>query len=139
VPACRARGARPTALPPRSFDSPLARSGGIYAAGDALQSAEPLSRSADGFAALGARWEEAWSRLLLAEVVAHSESGRAERELAAALPVFEQLRSVQETEHARALLALVRHRQRKKWTVGSRARTMPHSQIRGEANHRQQS
>jgi hypothetical protein len=78
-----------------------------YAGGDALQAAELLSRSAEGFAALGASWEEAWSRLLLAEVVANGESRRAEQELAAALSVFERLGSVQETDRARALLELV--------------------------------
>jgi hypothetical protein len=78
-----------------------------HAAGDAVQAAELLARSADGFAALGARWEEAWSRLLLGEVVVHSETARAEQELAAALPVFERLGSVQETKRARELLALV--------------------------------
>jgi class 3 adenylate cyclase len=78
-----------------------------YAGGDALQAAELLSRSAEGFAALGASWEEAWSRLLLAEVVANGESRHAEQELAAALSVFERLGSVQETDRARALLELV--------------------------------
>jgi DNA-binding SARP family transcriptional activator len=74
-----------------------------FAAGDALRAAELLGRSADGFAALGARWEEAWSRLLLAEAVVGSDAQRAERELAAARPVFESLGSVQETARARAL------------------------------------
>jgi hypothetical protein len=73
------------------------------ASGDAARAAELLARSAAGFAVVGARWEEAWSRLLLAEVV---ERPRAERELAAALPVFEELCSVLEAERARALLAV---------------------------------
>jgi class 3 adenylate cyclase/DNA-binding SARP family transcriptional activator len=73
------------------------------ASGDAATAAELLGRSAAGFAAIGARWEEAWSRLLVAEVV---ERPRAERELAAALPVFEELGSVQEAERARALPAV---------------------------------
>ena len=68
--------------------------------GDPAAAAQLLGRSAAGFAALGARWEEAWSRLLLAEVV---EGPRAEEELAAALPVFEGLGSVYEAERARAL------------------------------------
>jgi tetratricopeptide (TPR) repeat protein len=63
-----------------------------------------LSRSADGFAALGARWEEAWSRLLLAEALAGVDNVAAERELRAALPVFDRLGSVQEAERARAAL-----------------------------------
>ena len=69
-----------------------------------VDAAKLLARSADGFAALEARWEEAWSRLLLAEVVG-SDAQRAERELAVALPVFERLGSVREAERARALLA----------------------------------
>src|SRR5262249_52962735 len=77
----------------------------VAAAGGAAHAAELLRRSADGFAALGARWEQAWSRLLLAEVVVDTDRQRAERELAEALPVFEQLRSVREHQRARALLA----------------------------------
>ncbi len=72
--------------------------------GDSQAGVELIARSADGFAALGARWEEAWSRLLLAEV---ADGPRAERELAAALPVFEELGSVLEAERARALLSRV--------------------------------
>jgi hypothetical protein len=75
------------------------------AAGDGARAAELLAQTADGFAGLGARWEEAWSRLLLAEVVAGDDRARAGRELAAALPVFERLRSVREVERAGALLA----------------------------------
>jgi hypothetical protein len=70
--------------------------------GDAAAAVELLGRSAAGFAAIGARWEEAWSRLLLAEV----DSSAAERQLAAALPVFEELGSVREAERARSLLAV---------------------------------
>jgi class 3 adenylate cyclase/DNA-binding SARP family transcriptional activator len=77
------------------------------AAGDTTEAAELLDRSAEGFAALGARWEAACSRLHLAEAVVSSENERAERELAAALPVFEQLGSVREAERARALRAEV--------------------------------
>jgi len=77
------------------------------AAGDAARAAELLRRSADGFAVLGAQWEEAWSRLLLAEVIVGSDRERAEREVAAALPVFEHLRSVRELRRARALLGEV--------------------------------
>ena len=76
------------------------------AASGTERAVELLSRSADGFAALGACWEEAWSRLLLAEAAAGSDSGRAEQELAAALPVFEGVGSVQEIDRARALLDL---------------------------------
>jgi class 3 adenylate cyclase len=77
------------------------------ASGALTEAAELLRRSADGFAAIGAGWEEAWSRLLLAEVIAGGESRRAKRELAAALSVFDRLGSVRETERARALLAEV--------------------------------
>jgi hypothetical protein len=75
------------------------------AADDMKRATGLLSRSAEGFEALGAAWEEAWSRLLLAEVLVGSERRRAEGELAAALPVFERLGSVREAERARALLA----------------------------------
>jgi class 3 adenylate cyclase len=77
----------------------------VAAAGDLESAAVLLHRSADGFALLGARWEEAWSRLLLAEVLVNGDARRTEGELTAALQVFEQLGSVQETERARRLLA----------------------------------
>ena len=72
------------------------------AQGDLAAAAALLERSAVGFASIGARWEEAWSRLLLAEV----DGSDAERELAGALPVFEELGSIREAERARALLAV---------------------------------
>jgi hypothetical protein len=75
------------------------------AAGNAAHAAGHLRRSAEGFAALGAQWEEAWSRLLLAEVLVGPDRQHAEQELAAALPIFERLRSVGEVGRARALLA----------------------------------
>lgn len=75
------------------------------ACGDRRQAAVLLRRSADGFAALGARWEEAWSRLLLSEALLHSHPRLAENELAGSLPVFERLRSVREAERARTLLS----------------------------------
>jgi class 3 adenylate cyclase/DNA-binding SARP family transcriptional activator len=77
-----------------------------HAAGDATRAVELLARSAKGFAGVETRWEEAWSRLLLAEVVVGSDRRRAEVEVAKALPVFEPLGSVQETARARALLDL---------------------------------
>ncbi|HEV3472761.1 MAG TPA: AAA family ATPase, partial [Actinomycetota bacterium] len=64
-----------------------------------------LERSAEGFARLGAPWEEAWSRLLLAET--YAELGLdfdTEAQLTLALPTFERLGSVAEIERARALL-----------------------------------
>jgi hypothetical protein len=72
------------------------------AAGDVERAAEFLARSAAGFEALEARWEATWSRLLLAELLVDGDPRRAERELATALPVFEELRSVSEIERARA-------------------------------------
>jgi hypothetical protein len=77
------------------------------ATGDVVEGARLLGRSAEGFAALGAVWEAAWSRLLLAELIVGSDSRRAAEELAAALPVFERLGSAIEAERARAVLAEV--------------------------------
>ncbi len=69
------------------------------AAGDVSKAVELLRRSADGFAGLGAVWEEAWSRLLLAELL---DEGRPQ-EAEAALQAFERLGSVREAERARPL------------------------------------
>jgi DNA-binding SARP family transcriptional activator len=77
------------------------------ASGDTANAAELLLRSADGFAALEARWEEAWSRLLLAELLLPGDRLAAERELRAALPVFEQLGSAREAKRARASLEAI--------------------------------
>jgi hypothetical protein len=77
------------------------------ASGDASRAAIFLERSAEGFEELEARWEEAFSRLLLGEAQLASDAGRARRELAAALPVFDALGSVTEAERARALLDAV--------------------------------
>ena len=63
-----------------------------------------VKRSADAGRVTGARWEEAWSRLLLAEVLLGADRRRAERDLETALAVFQQLRSVQEAGRALALL-----------------------------------
>jgi hypothetical protein len=73
-------------------------------AGRPERAAELLTRSAAGFATLGAVWQEAWSRLLLAEAVTRDDPRRAREELASALPVFERLGSVREAERARTLL-----------------------------------
>ena len=65
-----------------------------------------LRRSAEGFAALGAPWEEAWSRLLVGEALTAScRSVDADQELSAALATFERLDSVRESERAVQLLA----------------------------------
>ena len=68
------------------------------------RAAQLLTRSAAGFAALGAVWQEAWSRLLLAETVTRDDPRRAREELASALPVFERLGSLREAERVRTLL-----------------------------------
>jgi hypothetical protein len=73
------------------------------AAGDVPSALRLLEQAAAGFAALGARWEEALSRLLLAETLAADDPARVDAELGAALPEFERLGSVREIERARAL------------------------------------
>jgi hypothetical protein len=75
------------------------------ARGDVAKATELLGRSAEGFAALEARWEEACSRLLLVEVLLGSDKQTAEQELRTALPVFKRLGSVREVERARVSLA----------------------------------
>ena len=76
------------------------------AASGVERAAELLSRSADGFAALGARWEEAWSRLLLAEAVAGSDSAACRAGARRRASRLRGLGSVREAERARALLDL---------------------------------
>jgi hypothetical protein len=71
---------------------------------DVVHSIEMLTRSADGFAALEAIWEEARSRLLLADVVSQHDHQQAKTQIGLALPVFERLRSVAEIQRTRALL-----------------------------------
>lgn len=72
--------------------------------GDLGRAAGYLERSADGFVRLGAAWEEAWSRLLLAETNVELGLGvETETQLSRALTTFERLRSVQEIERARTL------------------------------------
>lgn len=74
-------------------------------AGDAQRAAECLERSAEGFARLGAPWEEAWSRLLLVESTAElGPDPETEAQLSLALPTFERLGSIGEIERAKALL-----------------------------------
>ena len=75
------------------------------ARGDAPLARQALVRARDGFAALGARWEEAVANLWLAtanrvdgvEVDARTAAG-------SGLDVFAELHSVRELEHARTLL-----------------------------------
>jgi class 3 adenylate cyclase len=64
-----------------------------------------LQRAATSFSTSGAKWDEAWSRLLLARALADSGGDGALRHAAAALQVFERLGSIRESEEARALLS----------------------------------
>jgi class 3 adenylate cyclase len=72
--------------------------------GEPQAGAKMLLRFAEGFRQLGAAWEEAWSRLLAAEVLLAVDADRAHDAAAAALPTFERLGSVQELERARKVL-----------------------------------
>ena len=73
--------------------------------GDLTGAARLLRRSAGGFAELGALWEEAWSRQLLAEVLIQlSDEQEAWRERNAARVIFDRLGSVKECERATALV-----------------------------------
>ena len=65
--------------------------------GRMLGSAELLRRSAEGFAELGAPWEEAWSRLLLAELTGEAA------DLGGSLATFERRGSVAELDRVQAL------------------------------------
>jgi len=74
--------------------------------GDPARAARLLRRSVEGFAALGAEWEEAWSRLLLAEALLRlSDEQGARHERDAAHAVFDRLGSVEERERATALVS----------------------------------
>jgi class 3 adenylate cyclase len=67
---------------------------------------QALTRARDGFATLGARWEEALANLWLAEALRANGADQESRAAAeAALTVFVELRSVRELEHARSLLS----------------------------------
>jgi tetratricopeptide (TPR) repeat protein len=72
--------------------------------GERDRAIELLRRSADGFAGVGAPWEEAWSRLLLAEIA--GDRTEAEDSLA----TFERLGSIGEIERAQAFLAAAAQR-----------------------------
>jgi hypothetical protein len=72
--------------------------------GDPTAAARSLESSATGFARLHAPWEEAWSRLLLGEVLGGSDPKGAERELSMALETFRRLGSIAETERAAELI-----------------------------------
>ena len=80
----------------------------VAAEGDPAEAAVLLRRSAAGFAELGASWEEAWSRQLLAGVLVQlSDEDGARRELDSARVVFERLGSVEELERATSLASAV--------------------------------
>jgi class 3 adenylate cyclase/tetratricopeptide (TPR) repeat protein len=64
-----------------------------------------LTRSAEGFARLSSVWEEAYSRLLLAEIVAAHSPGEAKDHAHGALGTFVRLGSVAEIERAERVLA----------------------------------
>ena len=71
------------------------------AEGDLTGAARLLRHSAEGFAELGASWEEAWSRQLLGEVlVRQGDDDAARGQLDAACAVFDRLGSVVERDHA---------------------------------------
>jgi hypothetical protein len=69
------------------------------ASGRTAEAAEALRRSAEGFARLKAPWEEAYSRLLEAELAGDTNR------LPEALATFEHLKSVKEAARARQLLS----------------------------------
>ena len=75
------------------------------ALGDAERATRMLQRSAEGFRRLEARWEQAWSNLLLGEVLLDADPGRARLVVEAAAATFRDLRSVQEEDRAAKLLA----------------------------------
>jgi class 3 adenylate cyclase/tetratricopeptide (TPR) repeat protein len=79
-----------------------------HAGGNSALAVETLTRARSGFAALGARWEEALASLWLAEAFL-AAGARSEARVAAeaARDVFEALRSVRELDQACALLSRI--------------------------------
>jgi hypothetical protein len=67
-----------------------------------------LTRAAEGFDGLSARWEAALARLWLAEAQLATGMAGARESAQAAHDVFDALRSVRELEHARELLGRLR-------------------------------
>ena len=63
-----------------------------------------LDRAAHGFDDLGATWEAAYSRLILAGILATTQREETRAQLNLAKPVFERLRSVAELQRADELL-----------------------------------
>ncbi len=76
------------------------------ARGDVGLARGALARARDGFSALGARWEEAFTSFGLAEALETAGAANDARALAeSAHAVFAELRSVRELEHGTRLLA----------------------------------
>ncbi|HEV8682049.1 MAG TPA: adenylate/guanylate cyclase domain-containing protein [Actinomycetota bacterium] len=76
------------------------------AAGRRLVAENTLKRAAEGFASLEAAWEEARTRLYLAEALLTARRiAEAREEIEKAYPVFERLQSVKELARCRELLA----------------------------------
>jgi hypothetical protein len=65
---------------------------------------ELLAGAARGLGALGAPWEEAWTRLILARVLGDADEREAARHAQAALATFEALGSIREAAESRSLL-----------------------------------
>jgi class 3 adenylate cyclase/tetratricopeptide (TPR) repeat protein len=76
------------------------------AAGRRLVAENMLKRAAEGFASVEAAWEEACTRLFLAEAMLLARRiAEAREELEKAWPVFQRLQSVRELARARELIA----------------------------------
>ena len=77
------------------------------ARGDATTAVAALAHATEGFAGLGATWEAALARLWLGEARLAASIPGARESAEAALDVFEELRSVRESEQARSLLSRI--------------------------------
>ena len=75
------------------------------ARGDASSALGALTRAGDGFTGLGARWDAAVAKLWLAEAQLAAGAPAVRESAEDALSVFDELRSVRESEHARSLLS----------------------------------
>jgi len=93
-------------LPVLGFFADRLEGRAALAAGRRLVAENTLKRAADGFASLEAPWEEARTRLFLAEaMLAARRIAEAREELEKAWPVFERLQSVRELARGRELLS----------------------------------
>ena len=75
------------------------------ARGDASSALGALTRARDGFTGLGARWDAAVAKLWLAEAQLAAGAPAMRESAEDALGVFDELRSVRESEQARSLLS----------------------------------